>query len=264
MKTTRARRRARWSGIGLALAFLLTAEASYVILSDGRRIEGTDIRARPDGTIVLTTARGPVEFARGQYARAVADKPAEWDQAQQLFSRKQYDAAVKLLEGIARSYRWLDWDIQAQQMLARVQAAKGDFAAALAAYEQLFRSNPASQSDPELQWAYRQALLDAKQYDRLAPLLTDVIAKGSRADAARAQIMRGDVKMAQGQAEGAVMDYLRVVVFFGAERASQPEALFKAAEGLEKLRDPRAKDMYRKLAQDYPNTPQGQQARSRI
>ena len=249
---------------GLLLTVAVAAQAAYVILSDDRKIEGTEIRMTADNSVVLKTDRGDFTLAKGQYKTAMADKPPEWDKVVQLVQGKQFDAAITQLNDLARRYRGLGWDIQSVQLLARVQAMKGDPAAALTSYETLFRTNPGSKDSPEVQWPFRQALLDAKQYDRLNTDLTEVIAKGSRADAARAQIMRGDVKMAQNQAEGAVMDYLRTVIFFGGEQAVQPEALFKAAEGLDKLRDPRAKEMYKKLVQEYPSAPQAQQARSRI
>ena len=70
-----------------------------------------------------------------------------------------------------------------------------------------------------------------------------------------AQIMRGDIRQAQGQIEGAVMDYLRTVVLYEAERDAQPEALYKAAEGLDKPRDPRARALYKKLTSEYPSSP---------
>lgn len=254
--------------IAVALAMwvcaALAASAAYVILTDGRRIEGTDIRVTADGSVVLTTARGPITFARGQYTQAMADKPAEWDRVQQLVQARQYDQAIPILNDLARRYSRLGWDIQALSLLARVQMAKGDAAAAVATYDNLIRANPAVRENSELMWGFRQALLAAKQFDRLATDLSEVISKGSRTDAARAQIMRGDIKMAQNQVEGAVLDYLRTVIFFESERTVLPEALLKAAKGLEQLRDPRAKEMYRRVAQEFPNSPQAAEARAKI
>jgi TolA-binding protein len=98
----------------------------------------------------------------------------------------------------------------------------------------------------------------------LEPLLNKLIESGARGDAARAQIMRGDVRMAQNQVEAAALDYLRTVVLFESEQASQPEALLKTAQALEKLRDARAKEMYRTLAAKYPSSPQAAEARGKF
>ncbi|HOW96882.1 MAG TPA: hypothetical protein P5567_06975 [Kiritimatiellia bacterium] len=256
---------AAWKLAGLLLTVAVAAQAAYVILSDNRRMEGTEIRMTADGSVVLTTDRGPVTLSKGQFKLAMADKvPAEWEKVGQAVQAKKYDDAITQLNELARKYRGLGLDVQAIQMLSKVQMMKGDPGAAVTAIETLFRMNPAAKGSPELAWSFREALLGAKQYDRLNTELNEVVASGSRPDAARAQIMRGDIKMAQGQGEGAVMDYLRTVVFFGSEQAVQPEALFKAADTLEKLRDPRAKEMFKKLVQEYPSSPEAQQARSRI
>ncbi|HPG00095.1 MAG TPA: tetratricopeptide repeat protein [Kiritimatiellia bacterium] len=254
-----------WTGIFLAALFLAgSAPAAYVITSSNQRIDGTDIRAKSDGEIILTTAQGTRSFYQGQYLRAVADKPAEIDKAAQMAEAKQYDEAIKLLEDVAVRYRFLDWDVQARVALPKVYLLKGDAAGAVTAYERLFTSSPKTKEDQEVQWSYRQALLGAKQYDRLETVLKDVIAKGSRGDAARAQIMRGDIKAAQNQVEAAALDYMRTVILFASERSVQPEALMKAAESFEKLRDSRAKDIYKKIVDEFPTSSQATAARAKI
>jgi tetratricopeptide (TPR) repeat protein len=242
------------------LAAAMSARAAYVELSNGTRIEGTDIRAKSDGEIILTTAQGIRSFMKGQYTAAFADKPADFDKAKGLAAQKNYDEAARILADVAARYRFLGWDNQANALLAQVYIAKGDAAAAAGCYEQMFRNSPETAADGNLQWGYRAALLGAKQYDKLNPLLTESIAKGSRADAARAQTMRGDIKLAQNQTEGAFLDYMRTVTLFENEREVRPEAMLKAAEALEKLRDPRAKDLYKQLRETYPDSPFAQKA----
>jgi tetratricopeptide (TPR) repeat protein len=242
----------------LALAAAVPAFAApYVVLPGGQQKAGTQIRAKPDGTILLITADGAtLTFSKGQYVKAVADKPAEFDPARQKAAAKDYAGAEALLKKIITDYANLDWDNNARIVLAReVYVAKGDFAAAVAVYDELFRVAPAMKDNADAAWAYRDALLGAKQYDKLGLQLDEAIKSGSRPDAAKAQVMRGDIKLAQSQVEGAVTDYLRTVILFEAEKDIQPEALFKAAEALEKLRDPRAKSLYAKLQQEYAGSP---------
>ncbi|MFH0909097.1 MAG: tetratricopeptide repeat protein [bacterium] len=241
--------------VSAVLWMAAAADAAYVLLLNNTRIEGTDIRAKSDGEVILTTPQGQRSFPKGQYLRAVADKPADFEKAKQLIAAKSYDEAIRILNDIAVKYRYLEWDNTARGLLAQANMAKGDAAAAAAEYEQILRNSPEAKSDTILQWSYRESLLVAKQFDKLQPILTDLIEKGERADAARAQIMRGDIRQAQGQIEGAVMDYLRTVVLYEGERDAQPEALFKAAEGLDKLRDPRSRELYEKLASEYPSSP---------
>lgn len=240
------------------------AAAASVELSNGTRVEGSDIRARSDGTIILTTPQGQVTYQRGQYVKAVADKPADFDRARQLAGQKQFDEAIKLLQPIVQNYRFLEWDNNARVLIAQIQIAKGDAAGAVTTFDDLFRGTPDAKKDSATLWAYYGALIDAKQFEKLAPQLDELIAKGARTDAAKAQILRGDIKMAQGQIEGAALDYLRSAILFENEKTVQPEALFKAGEALDKLRDPRAKDMYRKVAQEYAGTPFAQKAQGKF
>lgn len=252
---------------GLVLSLLLvsgmTARPASVTTIQGQTIEGSDIRAKSDGEIILTTPQGTRTFYKGQYTRAVADKPADFDRAKQLIEAGKYDEATKLLEDIVLRFRYLEWDSAALALMPQIYIRKGDYAGAVAAYEKLFAATPKSKEDADIQWAYRKALLDGKQYDKLSPLLNTVIGSGNRAEAARAQIMRGDLRMAQNQLEPAALDYLRTVVLFETEREAQPEALFKAADALEKLRDARAKDLYKKIVADFPNSPFAAQARAK-
>ena len=248
----------------LLLCSTAVVQAAYVVTTQGQRVDGTDIRARANGEIILTTPQGTRTFYPGQYVKAVADKPAEVDRAAQLVAAKRFDDAIKLLEEVVSKYRFLDWDNQARVMIAVAQGGKGDHVAAVSTYEKLFAANPKSREEGDIVWAYRQAMLDAKQFDKLESQLREVIASGSRTDAARAQVMRGDINMAQSQVELAAMDYLRTVVLFKAEKAVQPDALMKAADALEKLRDARAKDMYRMLVEEYPASPQAQAAKGKI
>ena len=245
---------------GLVLGLALTASAAYVEMVDGSRREGSDIRARNDGTIILTTPQGQITFQRGQYAKAVADKPADFDRARQLAAQKNYDEALKLLDTVIQNYRFLEWDNNARVVRAQVLSAKGDATGAAEAYDQMFRTAPDMRKDSAVLWAYFSAMVDAKQFDKLSPQLDELIKKGSRPDAAKAQILRGDIKMSQANVEGAVLDYLRSAILFESEKSVQPEALFKAADGLDKLRDPRAKDLYKRVASEFAGTPWGQKA----
>ncbi|MCS6771694.1 MAG: hypothetical protein NZ740_06665 [Kiritimatiellae bacterium] len=258
-----------WLLAAIAAAGFLTgplaeAQNPFVVLPNGERVEGTDIRARSDGTIVLTTPRGQVTYQRGQYVRAEAARPADFDRARQLAQQKNYDEALRLLEQVAQNYRFLTWDNQARLLSAQILVLKGDHAAAVSMYERLFQAAPDQRRESAVLMGYLAALNEAKQFEKLAPQLDDLVAKGSRSDAARALVLRGDMKMAQGQVEGAVLDYLRAAFLFESERAVVPEALFKAAEGLERLRDPRSRDLYRRVATEFSGSPFAQRAQGKL
>ena len=248
----------------LLLGCIVISEAAYVVTKQGKRIEGTEIRAKATGEIILQTTQGQRNFSKGQYSRAVADNPPQFDRAKQLINERKFDAAVPILESIVKKYRFLEWDNQARVLLPQVYLGKGDFGAAVKAFEELFRVSPKSKEKEDLLWGYRDTLIKAGKVAQLEPVLDKVIQGGSRADAARAQIMRGDIRRSQGQLESAALDYLRTVILFEKEKSSQPEALFKAASALEELRDRRYKELYKRLANDYPNSPYASEARAKL
>ncbi len=253
-----------FSILAMTAAAAMTAQAAYILLPNGNRIDGTDIRARPNGDIILTTSAGQRTFTRGQYAKAFADKPAAYDQASAAAGQGNFDQAIQILDKIIADYRFLEWDNQARNAKARVFMLQEDFDSAVTAYEELFRNAPDAKTDEAIGWGYREALLGAKQYDTLVKDLNDIIKSGSRPDAARAQVMRGDVEMARNRVEPAVMDYLRSAILFENVASVQPEALFKAASGLEQLRDARSRDMYQKLVEKYPSSEYAQKARAKM
>jgi outer membrane protein assembly factor BamD (BamD/ComL family) len=259
----------RWNArAGLALAVWLTiggiSEAAYVLLTDGRRVDGTEIRARANGDVVLKTERGDLTFTKGQYREAWADRPAVMDSARQALERGQYDAVIEEIANVPSEFRFLSWDVEALRMIGMAELGKGDAAAALASFEELFERAPHRQRDSEIKWSYYQAMLGAGELGDLERELDGLIRDGSRDDAARAQVMRGDLKRQRNLDEAALLDYLRTVVLFKKERAVQAEAHFKAAEVLDARRDNRARGLYETVVQEYPESPYAARARQKL
>ena len=254
--------------LGLVLAVLAgtALAAPYVVLPNGQQVQGSAIRALANGDINLTMDMGVRTFPKGSYLKAVADKPAEYDQAAAAIKAQKYDAAIPLLEAIVAKYRFLGWDVEATKLLPQALLGKGDAEGAVKAYEQLFLRAPAEKQNPDSAWGLRRAMLQAKQYPALLRQLDAVAAAGNRAEAARAQTMRGDIQLDQNNVELAALDYLRTAILFTdvKDPAIQGEATFKAAAALEQLRDPRAKDLYKKVVTDYAASPYAAQARGKM
>lgn len=252
-----------WAAAALAGA---AWAAPYVVLPNGSRVTGSAIRALSNGDVNLTTDVGVRTFPKGTYAKAVADKPAEFDQAVAALNAKKYDDAIKLFSGVMANLRGLDWDVAAARELPKALLGKGDAEGAVQAYEKLFLLSPAEKQNADVAWAHRRAMLQAKQYPVLLRQLDAVAAGGSRADAARAQIMRGDIQLAQNNLEQAAMDYLRTAILFQDvnDPVIQGEAHFKAAAALEQMREPRAKELYKKVVDQFGASPYAAQAKGKI
>ena len=254
--------------MGLALVTAISASmparAAYVETLQGAKIEGSDIRAKSDGSIILTTPEGTRTFPKGTYRKAIADKPAEMDAVAKLIQARQYDEAVNVLENILSTYKNLGWGASASKILAKVHVRQGEYTQAVETLENLFLLDRDAEKDSAIQWQYMEALLGAKQYRKLQGKLDELVARGDRKEAARSQLLRGDMNTARGALEQAALDYLRTVVLFAEVTEYQPEAIYKTAQTLEALRDGRAQEFYKKVATEYPASAYGKKARSEL
>ncbi len=247
----------RLSALSAVLIFLMGSvqAAPYVINSAGTRIEGAAIQSAADGTISLTTLNGQVlTFPPGAYRQAVADPPPQMNEVTALAKNGELDRAAEILREIKQKYRFLGWDMRASRMLARVELAGKNFEKAAAEYEALFAARPQMKTVPAERANYMQALLGAGRIAETAALVDEDIASGSREAAARAQIVRGDMKAKSGQLEEALLDYLRTAILFEEQTAVLPEATYKTALALKKLNDPRAAEYFQKVIDEYPES----------
>lgn len=253
-----------WAAVLLGMVSM-SGQAAYVVTRQGKRVDGTDIRVRPNGDVVLTTSIGQQTFPAGTYMKAVADQPAEYDQARQLMAREQYDQAIPLLKDIVRAYANLEWDVRALGLLAQASFLSGDYDGAVRSYEDLFDEMPKDEINSEMLWNYRESLYNAGRLDKLELLLNELVERGARDEAARAQVMRGDIKKSRNQLKDAVLDYMRTVILFkNADEEIVAEAAYKAGETLEAQRDSRAKDMFRIVVEQYPGSTYAAQARQKL
>ena len=254
------------TGLAAVLVVGTALAVPYVELPNGQKVPGSAIRALANGDINLTTEVGVRTFPKGSFLRAVADKPAEYDQAVAALKAAKYADAEKLLNTVATNLRGLSWDVEAMKLLPQALLGKGDAEGAVLAYDKLFLQAPAEKQNLDVAWGQRRAMLQAKQYPALLRQLDAVAAAGIRPDAARAQTMRGDIQLAQNNLDQAAMEYLRTAILFAdvKDPAIQGEAHFKAAAVLEQLRDPRAKELYKKVATEYKASPYAAQAAGKM
>lgn len=255
--------------IGFLVAMVVAGQAwaaPYVILKQGKqRYEGVSLRAKFDRSIVLKRADGTeMTFTADQVEMAVADKPATYDATVAAVQGGKYDAAIPALKQIITDYRCLTWDLYATAALSSAYIAKKDPDSAVRAYEDIFKLYPQAETTGDSMWRYTDALVAAKQFAKVEPKLDKAIKEGAKPEAARALVTRGDIRRGENKLELAVRDYLRTVWFFERERDVMPRALLRAGQVLEQLRDPRAKQMYSRLVQEYPDSPEAQEAKGKI
>jgi outer membrane protein assembly factor BamD (BamD/ComL family) len=175
-------------------------------------------------------------------------------QVEALVKNGDFAGAATLLRCIKEQYRFLGWDQRASQMLARVELAQKNFKASAVEYEALFAAQPQLKTMPAERANYMQALAGSHRTKEAAAMIDEDIASGSRDAAARAQVVRGDMKAVSGQYEEALLDYLRTSLLFTEQTNVLPEATYKAAVALKKLNDPRAAEYFQKVITEFPES----------
>ena len=206
----------------LLLAMLLTAltNGAHVVNNVGRKINGVRISALEDGSVTLVTASGQkMTFRKGQYREAFADRPNELAQAEALLKQGDGGKAVPLLQKVKAGYRFLGWDGRAIRLLADHYYESGQFKEAALEYGLL-----EALDDPAIQARHREALVKSGDLEQVLPVINADIAGGSREAAARAYLLRGELKAANGDMEGARRDWMKVATLFKAQRELAEQA----------------------------------------
>lgn len=236
-------------------ASVVTAQ-DVVRLTNGKvlQVRSVQWRASEQAYRVEMMDGAVLPLPKVQVAGLSIKKPAEYDKAVAMLAAKQYASAIPILEDIISKYTMLNWDNQARVQLAKAYLAQPDPKKAASVLEGYMATVPKSEVPADLIQVYWTALLQSNQGVALKKELDAVVAGGTREMVATALLMRGNVNRESGQKEVALLDYLRVVILFENVKASQPEALFKAAEILDELRDPRADELRKKLVQEYKDS----------
>lgn len=242
--------------VAAGLAATSEVRAETIRKTDGKELQGTRIKW------FETRREYQIENADGSMIPVPVDevesvevaKPAEFDKAAQALAARQYDAAIPVLEGLLLSYKRLQWDSRARELLCTAYFAKGDFKKAVQAMTDLIQMTPKGQVTDEQYGMYWTALMGAQMTSVLKKELNDALAGDSKSLAALAMVRRGDLSKGEGKREDAVLDYLRAVLLFDEAREIHPEALFKAAQVLDEMRDPRGDELRKKLMSLYPDS----------
>lgn len=241
-------------GLAMVSSWVLVVKAeTSILLKNGRTMTGKTIEWR-EGTqeYILSTADTTLPIPRAQVARVVTDRPAEFDQAAGLVKSRLFGQAIPALEGIVKKYRMLNWDIEAGKLLAQCYLETNDSRKAISVMENLFASVSRDQIPASLQMMYWKAMLAGGANMQLRKELDKVIGSASSETVGAAYLVRGNMFLKAGDDDQALSDFLKVTAFFQEMKTLQPEALFNAANLLDKVRDPRGAEMRKKLQQDFP------------
>lgn len=227
-----------------------TAEASSITLRNKQVLTGSTIEWREATRDYQVTNEGASRvIPEDQIAQLNIDKPADYDKAKGLVTSRQYAQALTLLDGVIKKYKKLNWDIEALKMQAQCYVEMNDPKKAAVAMDALFAAG--GTMTPALQVAYWTALQKSGDTKRLQLELTRTLGTGPADLVAAAYLVRGNSFLQDGDQDAALSDYLKILTIFKGAKAVQPEALYHAAELLEKAKDPRAAEFRKILVQEY-------------
>lgn len=158
---------------------------------------------------------------------------------------------VAALETIAKDYSHLWWDKEASRKMIWLYIEKGEHTKAVLLYKDIVTSIEAVPLD--LRRGYWKALLMAKQYADLDKDLQGAIVAGDRETASWAYVSKGDMLLAQEEADRALVDgYLKTIAMFGDIPAAKLEALTKTVALMEKKSDRRVTRFQNMLKAESP------------
>lgn len=243
--------------VAVILGISGTLHADSIKKTDGTEIKGLKIKWFPsrqeyqvdgaDGTMISVPATDVDALD--------ITKPEDFDKAVQACAAKQFDVAIPILEDLITRYKRLQWDGMASELLAKAYLGKGDFKKAAQVMSGIMEGTARNLVTDEQYGVYWTALAGAQMNAVLKQSLTDAIGGDSRPLVALALVKRGDMSKADGKRDDAALDYLRSILMYDDVLAVQPEALFKAAQLFEEMRDPRAEDLRKRLRAKYPDSP---------
>jgi tetratricopeptide (TPR) repeat protein len=247
-------------GIALFLTFIfacLQAEAAKIQTAEGQIINAVNVRfKKTTQEYIITMANGTeMPLPKARVKAMEVDKPAQYDRAASAVSTGALDQAIPLLEEISLANFMLSpWEGKTLDLLGYAYGRKGEAKKAADAYKKLLANVPPAEITTDMQRRIWNALITVNDKTTLGQSVDAAIAKGARENAAAAHIARADMAKTEGNKQDALLDYLRVVVLYEQIKTLQPEALYKTAQCLEELRDPRAEDFRKKLVQDWPQS----------
>ena len=249
--------------VALFASIAFAQKTPFVELKNKQIIEGSALRVDSKGTYILKVdGSGNREFAPNQITRAVGVKPANLAGLKSAVAAGNFEASIASLKQIV-SANIPYWSGVAAGLLAEAQLGTDDVKGALKTFDSIFKKDPKA-AEGSGRFGYWKALLANDKIEELEPMLEKEILSGDREGAANAQLIRGDLSVKRNKLAAALSDYLRTATLYKKQKDLQPEALYKTATTMDALKDKRAKNYWKMLAEKHASTSYGQEAAGKI
>ncbi len=210
----------------LALAVILAAgslaaapaparpQPCYVIDARGQKQEGVSLRVTSaDGDLELSVdGRVRLPFKAGSYRAAFIPKPEEVAALEKAYEQGRHAEVTRQAGALFGKYRFVGWGGRIAWLEGMSLLQTGQPENALRAFAR--GQQAPGEAAPDLTRGMVSALLELKDTARAEPLLAALIASPRNADAAFAFLCRGRILADAGKPKEAVLEYLKVLLFF--------------------------------------------------
>jgi tetratricopeptide (TPR) repeat protein len=229
-------------GISAALLGLSANVIGDVVTTTDNRRQEVKVVGVSGTNLQVQVGAGTLGIPLASIKEVQMPAPPELAQAQQAFVARDYRRALALASGIVEKFKGMpaDWTQLATGMLGDIYVATNDLPKAEAAYKEYQRLYPGAGS-VQADVGIARIAVSKKDYgtakQKLAPIVAQALKEKNipRAQAfafSQAFFILGQVEEAEGNATGALEDYLRTVTIFHHD----PSAVAAAQERADALR----------------------------
>jgi len=185
------------------------------------------------------TGNTTMRYSPSEIVELRVQKPANFDQLMTQVRGANPDAAIPGLTQIVNTYKMLEWDANAANVIATIHNNARRWDDTIKLGDKVVDDNPGAAVTSVFAPLYWTAMLRAgsgKNFSKIKGWVDTAVATAPRNVAAAALNVRGDMLVADKKPKEALAEgYLRAVLMYTNEREANAEALFKAAETFDLL-----------------------------
>jgi tetratricopeptide (TPR) repeat protein len=233
---------------GLLAACALAAAPArncYVIDARGQKLEGIEIKVTsPNGDIELNDGRARFPFKAGGYKAAYIPKPDDLAALEKAYEEARHEDVAKAAGALFERYKFLGWGGAVAYLEGMSLLKTGKAQEAFQAFTK--GKQYEGEAGADLNRGVVNALLDLKDLAKVQPMLASMVTSSRKSDAAFAFLSRGRILEDGGKNKEAVLEYLKVLLFFeegAAVRELREDARGRAIALLKKMNDGRWKQV---------------------
>jgi hypothetical protein len=222
------------------------AKPCYVIDARGQKLDGIELKVTsPNGDLELNVdGRVRLPFKAGNYKAACIPKPDDVAALEKAYDEGRHADVTKAAGALFDKYKFVGWGGSAAYLEGMSLLKTGKPQDALRAFTK--GKQYEGEAADDLNRGVVNALMELKDWAKVQPMLGSMVASSRKPDAALAFLLRGRILEEDGKNKEAVLEYLKVVLFFedaAGVHETRDEARSRAIALLKKMNDGRWKQI---------------------